>query len=427
MFPEPLPKHVLLLQGPNGPFFRRYARDLVSRGAKVTKINFNPAESFFFLKNEASDGNSPNVVSYRGTLTDWPEYFREYVIREEVDAVMLFGDCRPIHVAIREAADELGVGLWVFEEGYLRPDYVTLERGGVNGNSPLSSDPDFYREAAKSIARLRRPPQPIGATFTYAALWACVNGWANTLFGWRYPNYTHHRDIRAIPQGLLWIRGGIRKVYYKRKESSLTTQFTGSWSGDYFLVPLQVHNDSQVSHSDFPSVPAFIRHVAAEFAAHAPANTRLVFKHHPRDRPYRDYTDRIANLAEAHNLGDRLLYIHDLHLPTMLQNARGTVVMNSTVGLSSLLHGTPVKALGKAVYNIPELTHQGTLASFFIDPGEVDVELFEAFTSYVRETTQINGSFDRRLEGSDLSCGMKLPPSQKNDIANAREKAKRRA
>jgi len=34
-------KRVLLLQGPQGPFFRRLAADLTEAGAVVHKVNFN--------------------------------------------------------------------------------------------------------------------------------------------------------------------------------------------------------------------------------------------------------------------------------------------------------------------------------------------------------------------------------------------------
>jgi len=133
---------------------------------------------------------------------------------------------------------------------------------------------------------------------------------------------------------------------------------------------------------------------------------RLVFKHHPHDRAYTDYRELIGELAETHGLGDRLIYIHDLHLPTILRNARGTIAMNSTVGISSLLHGTPVIALGDAIYDIPELTHQGDLGDFIRDPGEVDAELFDAFRTWVRHATQINGTFHKRLPESEAATGL---------------------
>ena len=58
-------------------------------------------------------------------------------------------------------------------------------------------------------------------------------------------------------------------------------------------------------------------------------------------------------------------YIHDLRLPRLLPQARGVVTINSTSGLSALYHGTPVKCLGKCLYDLPGLTHQGALDDFW--------------------------------------------------------------
>ena len=41
-------KHVLLLQGPLGPFFRRLSRDLKEAGARVSKINFHGGDWVFY-------------------------------------------------------------------------------------------------------------------------------------------------------------------------------------------------------------------------------------------------------------------------------------------------------------------------------------------------------------------------------------------
>ena len=79
--------------------------------------------------------------------------------------------------------------------------------------------------------------------------------------------------------------------------------------------------------------------------------------------------------------------------------------MNSTVGLSALYHGAPVKVLGNAVYDMEGLTCQSPLASFWNEPGTVDEELVEAFMAYLRRTNQVNGSFYKRAPGF-LRCGL---------------------
>ena len=131
----------------------------------------------------------------------------------------------------------------------------------------------------------------------------------------------------------------------------------------YVLVPLQVHNDSQIlRHSRFGSVANFIDEVLASFAVHSPAEQLLVFKHHPLDRPYNDYRRHIARRAAALGVAHRVHYIHDQHLPTLLMHAAGVVTVNSTTGLQSMYHGTPVITLRRSPGLIRGLIHRTSFA-----------------------------------------------------------------
>jgi hypothetical protein len=118
-----------------------------------------------------------------------------------------------------------------------------------------------------------------------------------------------------------------------------------------------------------------------------------VFKQHPLDRGHRDYGRQIAEAAAEAGVGGRVHYVHDLHLPTLLQCARGVVLVNSTTGLSALFHRAPVKTLGRCIYDLPGLTHQGDLASFWKSPERPDKRLFERFRNYLIGMTQVSGSF----------------------------------
>jgi capsule polysaccharide modification protein KpsS len=147
-----------------------------------------------------------------------------------------------------------------------------------------------------------------------------------------------------------------------------------------------------MNYCKYGDIEEFISEVVASFAHHAPRDHVLVIKHHPFDRPYRDYTHLLDELRIKHDLGDRLVYVDVIPLPQALKAARGTIVINSTVGLSSVQVGTPTKCLGNAVYDMAGLTHQGELAHFWQDPGSVDRELYARFRYHLRTTSQINGS-----------------------------------
>jgi capsule polysaccharide modification protein KpsS len=379
-------RRLLLLQGPAGPFFARLAKQLRAAGAGVTKVNFNGGEDLYY--------RGPDVVPYRGALDAWPDFFEALAKERQIDGIVLFGDCRPIHRAAIGRAAQLGIEVFVFEEGYVRPDFVTLERGGVNGHSSIPRDPGFY---AKLRPRKERPHQPVKHAFIKSALHTICYASAVALGRNRYPLYRHHRDIRPLAQARLWWRGSVRRVVHTVRDREISARLDGRDMPPFFFVPLQVHLDSQLSHSRYATINEFIREVVTTFAQHAPQDHALILKLHPMDRPYSDYAMDIEGLRLEHGLGERLLYVDVINLPSALRGARGTIVINSTVGLSSLMHGTPVKCLGRAIYDMPGLTHQGALADFFREPGVVDSELHRRFRQWLLGQNQLNGSVWSRL------------------------------
>lgn len=376
-------RRVLLLQGPVGPFFRRLGRLLRAAGAEVHKVNFNGGDCLFYPR---------GAVTWRGHPRDWPEFLRSLIVQRQINVVLLFGDCRPIHTAAREIALRLAVQVGVFEEGYIRPNFITFESFGVNGHSRLPRTAEFYRQLPPAS---RHVETEVRNTFRYAALWATVYYIACAAARPWFPRYRHHRPL-ALSEAWPWVRSAWRKVLYRFRERGILELLTGALHRKFFLVPLQVSVDSQVRrHSSFRSVRHFIRHVVASFAAHAPGDAVLVIKHHPLGRGYHDYRRLLATLAAEFGLAGRVLYIHDQHLPTLLDSTRGAVLINSTAGLTALEHGAPVKACGVAVYDVPGLTFQGSLDEFWrqAESFRPDAELFQRFRAYLVDHTQINGSF----------------------------------
>ena len=380
-------ERVLLLQGPVGPFFQRLAQDLTSAGAQVFKVNFNGGDWLFY---------PAGAFNYRGRLEDWPKYFGALLDQLDVDVVMLFGDCRPIHKLAHEIAHRRKLEIGVFEEGYIRPNYVTLEQFGVNNHSLIPRKPSFYSKIP--VITIDRPI-PLGNTYWYAVLWAVLYYFAAGLLKPLFRRYEHHRPLTWL-EFFPWARSVWRKGFYALKERSIFVRLRGELGGRYFLVPLQVYNDAQIhSHSDFKSIGHFIDEVMALFAKHAPQDTALIIKHHPMDRGYHDYTRLIRRRAVELGLRGRCFYIHDQHLPTLMKHSRGVVVINSTVGLSALLHGTPIKVCGNAIYDMPGLTFQQGLDDFWQNSHKAkpDKLLLMRFNGYLVQHTQLNGSFYKRL------------------------------
>lgn len=389
-------KNVLLLQGPVGPFFQRFATDLKRHGAKVHSVSFNGGDWLF---------NRGKSINFRKHPSEWRQFFSDLLEQHNIDFVFLFGDCRPYHLIACQIASQQGVRVGVFEEGYIRPNFITLEEGGVNNFSNSSRQAQFYLDQ-DSIAE--QPEKQLGYTFSHMAFYAFTYYLSASILKPFFWHYEHHRPLNLI-EGLAWIRSGCRKWIYRFTERHMEKYITETLSKRYFLFPLQVHNDSQIhTHSDFAAVKHTIKHVVESFALYAPPDTHLVIKHHPMDRGYNDYSKWIKQLELVNNLYGRLHYIHDQHLPSLLSNALGTVVVNSTVGLSALLHGSPLKVIGRAMYDFKQLTYRGLLDEFWRDAEhtEVDTQLFLAFRNYLIANTQVNGSFYKRIKGTKSATGL---------------------
>lgn len=393
-------RRALLLQGPMGPFFRRFAAELRARGVRVTKVNFNAGDGLFYPGADA--------VAYRGTKDGWAPFLEGLIRDRGPQAMYIFGDGRPYHRVAIEVARRLGVRIFVFEEGYLRPDWITLEEGGVNGHSSMPRDADFFLQWAATQPTSDLPrPQHVGPTMRYSGWYSTLYSLAMTLGFFLYPHYTHHRPLNAWAEAYRWVRGGLRKQWFAFKERDVLSTLVRDADGSYFVLALQVHNDYQLRHSPFPDVETFLEHAVRSFSQHAPKDTKLVVKHHPLDRPYREYGRYLRELSRRYGLGARLIYVHDLHLPTLLQHARGAVMINSTVGLQALHLGTPVKTLGTAVYDFQGLTAQEPLEVFWRQPTPPDPVVYRAFRAYLLRHNQANGSFYKPLPGVDTPTGVR--------------------
>ncbi|SOY63384.1 capsule biosynthesis protein [Cupriavidus taiwanensis] len=374
-------RRILLLQGPNGPFFARLRDLLAAKGCHVTKVNFNGGDDIFYRRGD--------VVRFMQPMVLWEATLRNLVAARRTDAIVVFGTSRQHHRLAARVAEALGIAFWAFEEGYVRPDYITLECGGVNADSPLATLAIAEIPTVKAPAKPRRFPH----AFRKMALYSFVYFAGGMAGARRYPHYRHHKPF-GLPELGQWIRAAYRKQVYRWQERPLREQLLANDHPHFFLVPLQVYNDSQIrTHSPWRRIEDFIEWTAHSFAQHAPADSVLVFKHHPMDRGHTDYAALVDACAKRFSAEGRIVYIHDAHLPSLLHRCIGLVTVNSTTGLQALFHRVPVIALGRCFYAKPGLTYQGPLDAFWNDPGAADMRVYTRFRNYLVRVSQINSSF----------------------------------
>jgi capsular polysaccharide export protein len=369
-----------------GPFFWKFDRFCSDKGARVYRICFNGGDYIYARKN--------HVTNYRGTASDWETYISHFMKKNAIDAIFVYGDCRFYHRKAIASARKLKIEVFVFEEGYVRPNFFTLEREGANGYSKLPKSKANYKDSRPV------PEKKWGAfsghySFQKWSLHAVVYYLFMKLLHCFYPTYEHHRNASIILEIIWGIQNFVRKGFFYIKEKQINRRLSHDLSNKYFIAPLQTLGDFQISvHSRFSGMENFIHTTIASFAQYAPNDLYLMFKHHPIDRGRRNYTDYIRRVAERYAVADRVLSVHDVHLPTCLKNAIGTVTINSTVGISSLFHQTPTITLGSAFYDIEGLTCQGmSLDRFWTHHKPPQQGLFQKFKSHIIDQTQVTGSF----------------------------------
>lgn len=377
-------KEFLFLQGLAGPFFSLLGEALEASGNGVHRINFNGGDKLYW--------KLPGAIDYRGNLNKWPRFLAGVLARRRITDILLFGDCRPMHSVAIEVASRLGVKIHVFEEGYVRPDFVTLEAGGVNGHSRLSRSPDHYIEAARNLPPLPDFP-PVPSSFNRRAKEDLAYNIASLLGAPLFPGYRTHRPWHILTEYAGWALR-LMKRSAERRRSNATLEVLKADGRPYFVFPLQLDCDYQIRvHSNFEGMQDAIETVLGSFARTAPADTLLVVKGHPLDNGLVNWEKRTLTAAAKLGISDRLLFLESVDIDSLVRDAAGLVTVNSTTGTLSLRWGVPTIVLGDAVYDMPRITHQKGLDAFWRDPARPELPVFEAFRRVLIDTCLIHGGY----------------------------------
>lgn len=369
----------LFLQGPPGPLFYRLGKALASRGIAVHRINLSGGD-----RRDWPDG----ALDFRGQLSDWPVFVEQFLREHAISDLMLFGDCRPYHVAAHGMAKLCGVRTHVLEEGYIRPDWMTLELEGVNAHSTLSRRKEwFLKEAARLPARPDLPP--ITASFRRRARDSYWYYHHMVLGRLRYPHYRSHRAGSIVMEGFGWLWKFIGEDGRRDRAESVLKELSDK---PFFLLPLQLSGDYQIrTHSSFPDMQSAALYLIEHFSTHALGDCHLVIKRHPLDCTFFSWTNFVKRHARRLNLEGRLHFVDGGDLEPMVRDARGLVCVNSTSATLALANGTPVCTIGKAIYDIAGLTHQGHLDTFWQAPTPPEAPVYDAFRSVLVDRCLVRG------------------------------------
>lgn len=376
---EPAGRSFLFLQGPPGPLFRKLGAAIARRGFPVYRINLSGGD--------ARDWPDA-TLNFRGRFSEWPVFFDKFVREHGITDLVLFGDCRPYHVSAHRLASIRDVRTHVLEEGYLRPHWMTLEPEGVNARSRLSRDKDWFREEARRLGPEPKLP-PITASFRRRARDSYWHYHHVVVGRLTFPHYRSHRSGSIILEGFGWLWKFLREKRETERMEKVLQPLSGK---PLFVLPLQLSGDFQIrAHSPFPDMQSAASYVIESFAANAPSGVHLLLKAHPLDCSFFNWSRFVRDHARGLGLEGRLHYVNGGDLDEMVRGARGLICVNSTSATLALAQDTPVCTIGNAIYDMPGLTHQGHLDTFWTRPTRPEPGLYRAFRRVLVDRCLVRG------------------------------------
>ena len=379
------PRVFLFLQGPSSPIFAKIANRLEDRGHRCLRINLNVGDQIFWRR---ADGHA-----YRGRSGEhWRAYLARFLETHGVTDLILLGEERPYHRISVELAAERGIDVFIVEMGYLRPDWLTLERDGMSSNSRFPVSAEHILAAAEPL------PEPdwkrrYRQTFLAEAAYDLLYNLPNVFLWFLYPHYRRHALFHPLAEYAGWLvrLSGSRR---RKKAADATVAALKRQNRAFFVYPLQLQTDYQLrAHSPYNDQREAIEEILRSFAGHALPEAQLLVKVHPLDNGLINWRRFIQKTSETLGLAGRVIFLDGGNLDDLLSTSRGVVTVNSTAGLNAVQKAIPVKVLGAAVFDIDGLTDQAALDDFWKDPKGPEEPLRTAFFRLFAEAIQVRGNF----------------------------------
>jgi len=383
----PRQRAFLFLQGPHGPFFWRLGQMLLRAGTRVHRVGFNAGDRAFWPGRES-------YIPFCDAPDLWPATLRRLIAEHAITDLVLYGDTRPIHAEAVAIARATGLVVHVFEEGYLRPYWITYERGGANGHSRLMEMSVAEMRAALALSDMDTalPPASWGDMRQHVFYGALYHGFVLFL-NQRYRRFRPHRALSVGEEFALYLK---RLLFMPAQalERRVETWRIRNGGFPYHVALLQLEHDASFqAHSPFASMTGFLEVVLDGFARGAPGHHHLVIKAHPLEDGRAPIRATLRRLTAAHGLRGRVHYLRGGKLAPLLDEARSAVTVNSTAAQQVLWRGIPLRTFGAAVYARPEFVSALPLPEFFARAERPDRRAYADYRRFLLETSQLPGGF----------------------------------
>ena len=313
-----------------------------------------------------------------------------------------------------------GVRVFVFEEGYIRPDWMTLEHDGVNGHSPFDRDPELILASSRWLPEIPDLPPitaglPASGSRQLLALPPCCNRSPElSLLSHAPQPFDHRRRLwladEVRPQRPAGPAGRGSAGGHRRQEVRAVPAAADRRLSDQGAFAVRFHA---------PGGRLCARQLRRSFRARTSySSSRSIRSMHPG--AIGGFIWQLSRQAAGYRRSGRL---HRRRRPAAafdFGGRNGLCEQHLRNARAGKWH--PGRVLGDAVYDVPGLTHQSGLDRFWRDPEQPDAELYAAFkkalhakclvrgglASASATETLINNSVDRLLAEDSMPIGSHL-------------------
>jgi capsular polysaccharide export protein len=360
---------------------------LRAAGAQVWRVGFNAGDRAFWF-------HPQSFLPYKGTPQQWPDEIARVLDARKATDIVLYGDTREIHVEAIKAAHARGLRVHVFEEGYIRPFWVTYERDGSNGNSRLMDMSIKDMQSALALSDMEAPLPPAHwGDMRHHVFYGALYHWFVMFRNRAFRNFKPHRGLSVTREFRLYLRRLLLMPFHSLDRRRATWRIRRG-GFPYHLALLQLEHDSSFQkHSPFATMTDFLSEIISGFASGAPRHHHLVVKAHPLEDGRVPLRREVRRLAAQHGITNRVHYVRGGKLAELLNEARSAVTVNSTAGQQVLWRGIPLKVFGSAVYAKPEFVSDQPLVDFFAGAARPDSKAYKDYRRFLLETSQVPGGF----------------------------------
>lgn len=310
------------------------------------------------------------------------EYLENFIQTNSITHIICHNDLRWQHSIAKEVSKKLGINIYFSEEGLFRPDTLTFDSKGVNANSSVPRERNFYfKNSFKPTNELTQTPviqsKRIFRIINFV-IFLCLNQIGEFLkinVKLKNKQYSFVNYLKLF----------FHKLNLRKKQKSPSKPLS-----NYIFVPLQVSNDTQtIIHSPFKGTQEFISLVEQSFNAlngDLRSKFSLVFKKHPMES-HVNYIFSHESIVSEMNTGD------------LLKSAELVILINSTTIVEALSMKKKVISLGDSHYNIEGIIYKSSIQNLEIDlrkyiseKSELDLNLLDSFLNFLKYHYQINGN-----------------------------------